>query len=151
MMLVVSIIIIILDQLTKFFAVKYLKGNGPKSLIGNFFELTYVENRGAAFGILQNRKIFFIVITLIVVSILVWVMIKHANKMDVLTKMSMIMLLGGTIGNFIDRLKQGYVVDFLSFNFGSYSFPVFNLADISIVLGTILLMLIIILDKDSIY
>lgn len=150
MMLIVSILIVILDQVTKFFAVKYLKGNLPKSVIGEFFQLAYVENRGAAFGILQDKKIFFVIISLLVVSILVWMIIKHSGEMDIFTRISMVMLLGGTIGNFIDRIRQGYVVDFLSFNFGDYSFPVFNVADICIVIGTILLMIMIILDDDKI-
>lgn len=150
-MLVWSAFIIILDQITKYYATRYLKGMDAKSIIGNFFQLSYVENRGAAFGILQDKKFFFIIITVIVVSVLIWTMKKYAYKMNIFFKFSMVMLLGGTIGNFIDRLRQGYVVDFLSFNFGNYSFPVFNIADICIVLGTILLMGIITLDKDDIF
>ncbi|WP_461040201.1 signal peptidase II [Tepidimicrobium xylanilyticum] len=143
-----GILIIVLDQITKFAAVKYLKGKSPYVVIENFFQLCYVENTGAAFGILQNKKLFFIVITIFVIITIVLFLIKYSSSVTLLFRFGLIMLLGGAIGNFIDRIRLGYVVDFFSFKLGrNYNFPVFNVADIFVVLGTILIMGLILLDR----
>ncbi|WMM26766.1 signal peptidase II [Tissierella sp. MB52-C2] len=148
MIFVLSIIIVLLDQISKYAAIKYLKDTYSHVVIPNFFRLSYVENYGAAFGILQNKKIFFVIITLIVISSISVFLVKNYHKINLFTRIGLGMFLGGTIGNFIDRVRFGYVVDFLSFRlFNRYEFPVFNIADISIVIGTIIILILVLLDK----
>jgi signal peptidase II len=105
-------------------------------LIPKVFHFTYVENRGAAFGILQNQRWFFISITMIVMLVIVYYMYTHSNGSLLLT-IALSMILGGAIGNFIDRVRLGYVVDM--FHFTLIDYPVFNVADSFVVIGTILL------------
>lgn len=147
----ISIIIIILDQLTKNYAINNLKGSSPIVIIDGIFELVYVENRGAAFGILQDKRIIFIIITLLVISFILIYAYKNSNQLTIYSHISLAMLAGGAVGNLIDRIRFGYVVDFIKVDlFRSYSFPVFNIADIFIVISTILLAYFIIFDKYEI-
>ncbi len=141
------LLIIVLDQLSKLWAFKYLKNNNPIIIIKSFFGLTYVENRGAAFGILQDKKLFFIIITISVVGFILVYFYKNYKLMSIYEKISLTMILGGAIGNFIDRILRSYVIDFISFQFGNYYFPVFNIADIFIVVGTVLLILLIFIEE----
>nr|WP_300005770.1 signal peptidase II [Tissierella sp.] len=144
----IIVLIIIMDQTSKFAAVKFLKDRKPKVIIENFFQLNYVENRGAAFGILEHKRIFFVIITLAIIIFLSFYLIKHHGSLNILTKLSFSMLIAGAAGNLIDRIRLGYVIDFISFRFkGLYSFPVFNLADTFIVISTILVVIIILFDK----
>lgn len=148
MIFVLSIFIVILDQTSKFAAVKYLKGQKPYEIISNFFQLYYVENRGAAFGILQHKRIFFIIITLIIIFVLSFYSIKYYHKLNKLAIISFGILMGGALGNLIDRIRLGYVIDFISFKLlYGYNFPVFNIADIAIVLSTIIITMLISFDK----
>lgn len=134
-MIIISLLIIVLDQITKAYAIRTLKDGGAISVIGDFFQLRYVENSGAAFGMLKDGRLFFIVITLAVLAYIFYILYKKGNKIDRLTKLLLAIFVGGTVGNFIDRLRFGYVVDFFSFDFGFYKFPVFNVADIAITLS----------------
>ncbi len=146
-----TILIIVLDQVSKYAAVKYLKGNNPYVIIKNFFQLYYVENYGAAFGILQNKKAFFIIITSIVIISITFFLFRYSHSLTKLMKVSLSMLMGGAIGNLIDRIRLGYVVDFISIKFGKgYDFPVFNVADMFVVIGTFLIMIMIVSDKYEI-
>lgn len=148
MILVLSVIIVIFDQLTKFFAIKYLLSSNARVIIPNFFKLIYVENYGAAFGILQNRKWLFIIITIAIIIYISIFMAKNYHRMNAFTRIGVGMLFGGAIGNFIDRVRLGYVVDFISFRlFKKYDFPVFNIADIFIVIGTIIILTLVLFDK----
>ena len=148
MIFILSTVIIFLDQISKYAAIKYLKDSAPYVIIPNFFRLVYVENFGAAFGILQNKKIFFIIITSIVVISLSLFLIKNYYKINIFMRIGLGMLLGGTIGNFIDRVRFGYVVDFFSFRLlNRYEFPVFNIADIAIVIGTSIILILVLFDN----
>lgn len=130
----IVLIVIVIDQISKLFIVKYLKPIGTIPIIRNFFHLTYVENKGAAFGMLQNKTFFFIIITIIVGTILVYSIVKIPGS--TLYKITLSIILGGAIGNLIDRVRLGYVIDFIDFKF----FPaVFNLADSMIVVGAFIL------------
>lgn len=141
-------IIIILDQLTKYAAIRYLKNQRPIVIIKDYFQLNYVENRGAAFGILQGRRLLFLVITISVILIITFYLVKYYNQMNTLTKVSFAMLIGGAIGNLIDRIRLGYVVDFISVSLiNRYDFPVFNIADISVVISTIFIVYLVLFDK----
>jgi len=130
----IVVFVVFLDQFTKYLAAKYLMPVGSYPVIKHFFHLTYVENRGAAFGMLQNKTLFFIVITVVVGIVLIYSMIKLPENS--LYNYTLAMILGGAIGNLIDRVRLGYVVDFIDFKF----FPaVFNIADSFIVVGAIIL------------
>lgn len=106
-------------------------------VINDFFYLAHYKNTGAAWGIMAGWRFFLIPVTIIVSIILAYYLVKSDNR---LFKVSLSMILGGAIGNLIDRsFREGGVVDFLDFHFGSYNFPTFNVADCFIVIGTILL------------
>jgi len=148
---IVSILIVVADQLTKYLAVEFLMDKRPIVLINNLIELHFVKNYGAAFGIMQNKRWFFIVITLIVLMAIIIFIIKNNYILHKLTKIALGSLLGGATGNLIDRIRLSYVVDFIKVDLGRlYDFPVFNIADIFIVVGTILLVLLILFDKHEV-
>jgi signal peptidase II len=130
---IIVFIILTLDQLTKFLASKNLELNNPLPVIKGVFNLTLVHNRGAAFGIFKNQFYFFILSSIAAV-ILIYSVLKK-NKRNNLYTFSLSLILGGALGNLIDRIFLGYVVDFLDFRI----WPVFNLADSAITLGALLL------------
>lgn len=143
----IFVLSIAIDQISKLWAVRVLKNSSDIKLIGDFLGLSYVENRGAAFGILQNQIWFFVVITVVMLAILGYVLFKNKNLTN-LSKLSLILIAGGAIGNFIDRVKLRFVVDFIHVRFGRfYDFPVFNVADSLVVCGTILLIILIFVNK----
>lgn len=148
MVFIISILIVILDQVTKHLAIQHLKASSPYIILDNFFQFNYVENYGAAFGILEGRKVFFIIMTLAVVVGISYFLIKNYHEVNVFLRIGISFLLGGAVGNFIDRVRFGYVVDFISFRLiGKYDFPVFNIADIAIVIGTGLILILVLFDK----
>lgn len=151
MLFLITFLIIVLDQISKHMAVKYLKGKSSYIIIKNFFHLHYVENFGAAFGILQNKKAFFIIITSIVIIGITFFLVRNSHSLNKWMKIALAMLMGGAIGNLIDRIRLSYVIDFISIKFGRfYDFPVFNIADIFIVIGTFLIMIMIGFNKHEI-
>lgn len=116
-----------IDQLTKYLATKYLM-DGPFVIWDGVFELHYSTNKGAAFGILQDRRIFFILITCIILGVIIYLFGKIPNTKKYLPlNILCITVFAGALGNFIDRLRLEYVVDFLYFKL--INFPVFNVAD----------------------
>jgi len=134
--LIIIILIIVADRVSKYLAVTYLKSIDSITILDGIFSLTYVENRGAAFGILQNQRWLFIVLTILICMVMIYCL--TFNKIEnLILRISLSMILSGAIGNLIDRIKQGYVVDMFHFTF--IDFPVFNVADSFIVIGTILL------------
>lgn len=143
------IIGIIIDQLTKGLVITYLKNKHSIKIIDNFFSLTYVENTGGAWGMFSGKLWGFIVVTLIALSILVYLMKFFDLKEHTLFSISLILMVTGTLGNFIDRILKGYVVDFLDFYIFGYNFPVFNFADICLTIGTALLVIDILFGKSS--
>lgn len=133
-------LLVLLDQLTKKWAVIRLKGQNPIILIQNVFQLYYLENHGAAFGILQGKRTVFICITVIIIAVIAYCYIKlpFCRKYRILRSL-MVLILAGAVGNFIDRISLNYVVDF--FYFSLINFPVFNVADIYVTCATIILIL----------
>jgi len=120
--------LVLLDQKIKELVVAQLKGASAVSLVPGVLSLQYVENRGMAFGLLQDARIFFIVSTILVAALLL--LAYHAipeNKRFRALSVGIVLILAGAIGNFIDRVRLGYVVDYFRLDF--ISFPVFNLAD----------------------
>lgn len=143
----IFIVSIAADQITKMWAVTNLKGNMSVNIIGNFLKFTYAENRGAAFSILQDKRIFFITVTFIMLTVVLYMLI-YNKKITNLTKISLILISGGAVGNLIDRIRVGYVIDFIDVRFGDfYDFPIFNIADSFVVVGTALLIILILTDK----
>lgn len=147
--LISIIILVAIDQFTKWLSVKYLLPGGPIPVIKNIFELQYLENKGAAFGIFQNQKWFFIIMTIIIVIAisLLYTKLPETGKMRPLRIIS-IAIVSGAIGNFIDRIANGYVVDFLYFKL--IDFPIFNVADIYVTVSAfVFLALVLFYYKDE--
>lgn len=148
-------ILVALDQLTKFyFKNKYLE-NGATQVIKDFFYFSYAENTGSAFSFLSDKswaQTFFKILTTVSLIIFILLAVYFYRKKQKWLTVSLIITIAGTIGNFIDRLVLNYVRDFISFIFGSYRFPVFNVADICLVVGVIMIAVyILFLDKDAVF
>ncbi|QOV20973.1 signal peptidase II [Blautia liquoris] len=139
------------DQWTKHLAVVYLKDKPNIVLIQGVLELEYLENRGAAFGILQNQQWLFAILTVLFLGIsfyVFWKVPKTSRYMPIFCVF--IVLASGAIGNFIDRLREKYVVDFIYFNL--INFPIFNVADIYLTLSVVtIFILILFVYKDEDY
>lgn len=139
--LLLAILLIAIDQLTKFFAVKKLKNQQPMVLLDGVFEFHYLENRGAAFGMLQDQKLFFILIAAVVLAVIIYVLLKTPyQKMYFKLHIALVFITSGAIGNLIDRMRYDYVVDFLYFSL--INFPIFNVADIYVTLSSIYLIIL---------
>ncbi len=140
-------IFIIIDQIVKFICFEKLKPIGSLQVIKDFFYLTYVENRGAAFGMLSGARWIFIGIALLAVAIAIFYYNKMKNNIG---KISLILISSGAIGNMIDRFFRAYVVDMFHFIFFGKDFAVFNIADIYVCVGTFLLAIyILFFDKED--
>lgn len=145
-MFVIILVIIALDQLTKYLAEKYLKSRKSISIIPGVFSLTYVENKGAAFGILQNHRLILRISSFVfIILIIICLFIKPT--LSFLAKIALCILLAGAIGNFLDRIFRGYVIDFLHIKVKKSL--VFNIADIAIACGTLLLTIVILLEENN--
>lgn len=137
----IALFIFIVDFITKKWIENNLELYEKINVIGTFFQITSIRNTGAAFSILENQRLFFLIVTVIVVGGLIWYIQFNRKTGRPLMMIALGLVLGGACGNFIDRLVKGEVVDFFQFNFGSYTFPIFNVADIGIVCGVILILL----------
>jgi len=135
---VLCAVLIFIDQISKYAALILLKPLGSSGFIPGFLRLSFVENRGAAFGILQGQRLIFVVFTVVVAVAIIYYFIKIPNEKNCnKLKFSLILILAGAVGNCIDRICRGYVIDFFDFEF--MDFYVFNVADICVVIGIILL------------
>lgn len=136
------ILLILLDQLTKIWAVVRLKDQPAILLIRGVFELQYLENRGSAFGMMQGARVFFIISTIVLFLLVCVIYIRiPKEKMYLPLRVIAVLFLAGAAGNFIDRVRQGFVVDF--FYFSLINFPIFNVADIYVTTATIALIVFI--------
>lgn len=127
--IILFFVLLYLDRFSKHLAVIHLKDQPAYPLIPNVFILSYLENHGAAFGILQGQRSFFLIITVIILAIVVFLYLRIPYTRRFLPlRFLAILIVTGAIGNFIDRYQQGYVVDF--FYFCLINFPIFNVADI---------------------
>ena len=127
-----ALIIILIDQLSKFFVRNNFQLNQPIPIINNIFHLTYIQNTGAGFGILKAQTLILIFVSIAVIGIIFYNFDKIKNK-EILLQVLVGFVLGGTIGNLIDRLAYGYVIDFLDFRI----WPIFNFADSFVTIGII--------------
>lgn len=145
LVLVLAVCSVIVDQLLKLAVIQFLMPVGSHTLIPNFLSLDYLENRGAAFGIFQNRQWMIAVITGIICIFVVAALFRYKHH-DVLSWAACTLILGGGVGNIIDRVTRGYVVDFIHFHFFPY---IFNFADICVVIGVALLILHIFFNEQE--
>jgi signal peptidase II len=138
-----AIVVVVLDQITKTAIVTKFFIHESYPIIDGFFNLVYVMNPGAAFGFLANasetfRYVFFIGITVLVILLIIYYILKSKSS-NIFTVMSLTLIFAGAVGNLIDRLRFGAVVDFLDFYIRSWHWPAFNVADSSISLGAVLM------------
>jgi signal peptidase II len=130
--------IVLLDQFSKFIAVKYLEPVGSYPLIQNIFHLTFVKNDGAAFSIFSSKQLFLIIVTAVVICLILGLLVKSVQAgANPWLNLSLALVAGGAIGNLIDRIRLNYVIDYFEFKF--VNFAIFNVADVFIVLGTALM------------
>lgn len=132
--------LVLIDQFSKQLVTGYIDLYQKIEVIPGFFNLTYVQNYGAGFSILEGQRTLFLIITVAAVILFSYMLIKGKNN-GLLYKASLLLILGGTVGNFIDRLVHTYVVDFLDFIILGYDFPVFNIADSFLTVGVALLLI----------
>ena len=143
--LVIAGLVVFLDQLIKYFVVQYLPQAGTVTAVPYILDLTYVENRGVAFGMFKDMRWIFVVFTAIIILVLLSIIIFKGIKSK-LFLISSALIIGGGIGNLIDRIFLGYVIDYLQLSFFS---PVCNFADYAITVGTVLLVIYLLFFSDS--
>ncbi len=137
---VIALFVIAIDQISKWLIVKNMELGTSIPIIDNVLYITSHRNRGAAWGILENKMWFFYIITVVFVAFIVFYMKKYA-KTDKLLGISLGLILGGAIGNFIDRVFRQEVVDFIHVYIFSYNYPVFNIADSALCIGVVLIII----------
>ena len=142
--LIVGAVLVIIDQIIKYFVSAYLQPVGSVSVIDNIFSLTYVENKGVAFGMFSDMRWIFVVLTSILLVIIIFYMFKKRPK-GKFFYVCAALIIGGGIGNLIDRIFYGYVIDYLSLSFFP---PVCNFADYCITAGTIMLVIYLLFFSD---
>lgn len=137
-------LVVVVDQVTKKVAEDTLQRTNVRSvpvpIIGDVLRLTYVQNRGAAFGLLQDQTAFFVFVGVLVIGVIA-ASYRYLPRSGFRLHLALGLQLGGAIGNLVDRIRQGYVVDFVDFGYHSNWWPVFNVADSAIVVGVVLLAL----------
>ena len=135
-----AVLVVVGDQLTKRLAEDRLREKGSVPVVDDILRLTYVQNRGAAFGLLQDQTMFFVLVGIVVIGVIA-ASYRYLPRSGFLLHLALGLQLGGAIGNLIDRIRQGYVVDFVDFGYHANWWPVFNVADSAIVVGVALLAL----------
>lgn len=138
--LLLLFILVAIDQFTKKIAVIKLKDQPAFNIIDGVLEFNYLENKGAAFGMLQNQKVFFVFVAVVFLGVIVFVLFRApAEKKYIRLHLLLVMIAAGAIGNMIDRLRLDYVVDFIYFVL--INFPIFNVADIYVTVATAILII----------
>ncbi|PKK38689.1 Lipoprotein signal peptidase [Clostridiaceae bacterium JG1575] len=141
---------VVVDHLTKKWAINTLSHGATKDLIPGILDFSYLENRGAAFGIMQNQQALLIAISALVVAVLLVYLWK--NKESALSKSAMCLVVAGALGNLKDRITLGYVVDFIHFHLGNqWHFPTFNVADVCVTVGVLLLIIDFLIHEERRY
>jgi signal peptidase II len=139
----IAVVVVAFDQLTKFAATDYLAQHGEIHLTP-FLNLVLVHNTGAAFGFLNGaggwQNVFFIIVAVAASIFILW-MYRRLSVRDKLLAIALMLVLGGALGNLIDRLIHGYVIDFIDVYYGTWHWPAFNVADSAITIGAVLLVI----------
>lgn len=142
----ISALLVGLDQWSKYLTVQNISLGETKEFIPGFLSLTHLRNTGAAWSLLEGKMIFFYVITVFVSVVIIYLLIKNYKK-SIWYSVGLSFVLAGAIGNFIDRVRLGYVVDMLQTDF--MNFPIFNVADSTLVVGVICIFIYLILDEKA--
>ena len=142
----ISALLVGLDQWSKYLTVQNISLGETKEFIPGFLSLTHLRNTGAAWSLLEGKMIFFYVITVILSVVIIYLLIKDYKK-SIWYSVGLSFVLAGAIGNFIDRVRLGYVVDMLQTDF--MNFPIFNVADSTLVVGVICIFIYLILDEKA--
>lgn len=146
--ILVLAVLVAIDQVTKYLAILNLKDRPAFIILDDVFELHYLENRGAAFGMLQNQKILFVIISIFMLLVIGYLVTKFPTEGFRGLELSLVFIAAGAIGNLIDRLRFDYVVDF--FYFKLIDFPIFNMADIYVsVCCVVLILLLLFVYKEE--
>ena len=145
--LLIIISIFLLDRFTKVLVINNLTLGESLSVIDGFFNITYVNNHGAAFGIMDGKVIFIIIVSVLIFAYLIYEIRKDSHGKLITTSISFV--IGGLLGNLFDRVVYGHVIDFFDFNFFGYDFAIFNVGDAFIVIGTILLAIGFLLEERN--
>lgn len=147
----ITAVLLMIDQIIKLIIRSKMSLFQEIVVIPNFFSILYVQNTGAAFSFLENSTFLLIIISVVFILLLNNYIKKESSHFNLYEVISYGMIMGGIFGNLIDRLLHHSVIDYLSFTFGSYQFAIFNFADICIVLGVILLIIVSIFEKKIIH
>ncbi|HEL0601147.1 TPA: signal peptidase II [Streptococcus equi subsp. zooepidemicus] len=142
---IAAIVLMILDQLSKWWTVTHIELGQVKPFIPGLVSLTYLQNRGAAFSILQNQQWFFTIITILVVGYAIYYVLKH-TKASFWLQLSLLLIISGGLGNFIDRMRLSYVVDMIHLDV--INFAIFNVADSYLTVGVLLLVICLWKEED---
>lgn len=140
-LIVITLIVFLLDQLIKYLVCKYLTS---MIILPGFLSLVYAENTGVAFSMLSGGRILIILVSFILLIFLGYFLYKEylsKNKTNVMIDFTYGLLFGGILGNLFDRIVRGVVIDYVSLNLFGYHFPIFNLADLMITIGVILMVI----------
>ena len=136
--LLFAAIVVALDQTTKGLAASHLMPGESISVLGDFIRLTLVHNTGAAFGLFPGSRVPFIVVSVVAIGVVLYLFFRETYR-SVANRVLLGCILGGAVGNLIDRARLGYVVDFIDIGFGTARWPVFNAADSAVTIGVLLL------------
>lgn len=148
--IVIVVGVIILDLVSKFIVASNIELHKPIEVIKNFFYITYAKNTGAAWSMFEGNTLVLSMISLVVsIAMLVWLL--KNKKESFFTRFCVLLMLAGAIGNLIDRVTLGYVVDFLDFYIFGYDFPIFNIADSSLSIGVGLLLIASFFEKGKVH
>lgn len=142
---IVAAVLLAADQLVKLWAVNTLAPVETIQVIPGVLSFTYVENRGAAFGIFQGQRSFIIILVLVILGIVGWLLFTNRIKAT-LERVCTTMIIAGGLGNLIDRIRLGFVVDYIDIN-QLFAYPMFNLADCFVVVGSCLLVVYVMLEE----
>ncbi|GAA0460726.1 signal peptidase II [Alkalibacillus silvisoli] len=143
---IIALFIIALDQITKWVIIRTMNLHESIEVISGFFYITSHRNSGAAWGMLQGQMWLFYLVTVFVVGVIVYYMRQYRNGYKLLN-VGFALILGGAIGNFIDRIVMQEVVDFLDFIIFNYNFPIFNVADMALTVGVTIIIVLILYDE----
>lgn len=144
----IGLIVLILDQLSKWMIVKTMAVGESIELVPGVLYITSSRNTGAAWSMLEGQLWFFYLVTVVVLAVVIYYMQKVGRRQP-FVGVALGLVIGGTLGNFVDRLFRGEVVDFIHVYLGAYSYPVFNLADSSLVIGALLIVIYTLFDSKK--
>ncbi|MRI80564.1 signal peptidase II [Aerococcaceae bacterium DSM 109653] len=142
----VALLMVLVDQIIKKWTTSSLQLHESRSGIDGLFDFYYIRNEGAGWGILQGRMWFFYVVTFVIIVYLIYLIYKHRQG-SLFLKCTYGLLLGGAIGNLIDRIINGYVIDMFRLTF--MNFPIFNVADMALSIGVVLLIIQVLMTEDT--